>query len=267
MLANGLVRLMKEKATQDLEDRRVAFARAMARIREDAAGMDAYGSGGTAQKILDAMETEYRIRSRLIWQAFARVLAGATIGLSTDVASEAKTRLAQMLDEGSTDMPSYFEEVKRIMSPGPPPQKSLATLRQSVIDRVNTEIDLACLKSSRPSDSAPTVSNVFVGCHGVFHTGSGPITLGPAEHRAIADAIAASKQAIAQDSTLDDKQKNEIGEVVSDLEAEANRSEPNIHRMRSLFFGLAEAVQTLAATPGAYHAVKGAAALFGVTLP
>ena len=100
--------------------------------------------------------------------------------------------------------------------------------------------------------------------------GSGSIevtVVGTQERRAIANAIKASRTAITEDSTLDQRQRDQAGELISDLEAEINRPEPNSHRVRGALLGLAMTVQTLAAAPGAYQLVKGAAALFGLPLP
>ncbi len=269
MLSQDVISLMEKKARHELEDRRVVFERGIAQIKERMAGMDAFSSGGTVRRILDAIDDEYRIRTRLIWQAFARVLSAGGVRLDNDVASRAKTELAQMLDEGSEDIHNYHRELHGIMRSGTPP-KSVAELREAAIKRINTEIDCVCLERSRSPDSTPSVSNLFYQCSGIIQTGSGSITvnsIGHEEHRAITNAIEASKCAIAQDLTLDKKQKDQAGELISDLEAEISRPEPNSLKVRVALLGLAMTVQTLAAAPGAYQLVKGAAALFGLALP
>ncbi len=270
MLDQNVVSVMESKAKHDLDDRRAVFEREMAQIKEEMVALGTLCSGGTVRRILNAMEAEYRIRAQLIWQAFARAFTAAAVTPAAELLSEAKTRLARILDEKSNDMLKYHADLKGIMRGGTPP-KTLETLRQSALDRANTEIDYLGIVSSRQTTpSSDTSNNVFYQCSGIFQTGSGSIILsaiGAEERHAIAEAIEASKRALAADGTVDAKQRNEASELLSDLEAEMERPEPNSQRIRAALWGLAMTVQTLAATPQAYQLVKGAAALFGLALP
>ena len=117
-----------------------------------------------------------------------------------------------MLDQNTEDILSCYGELKGIMRGGTPP-RSVDTLMQSAVERVNTDIDYFGIECSRPTASALNASNyIYYRCSGIFQTGSGSVALsmiGREERQAIEEAIRATKRAIADDTTLDTRQKEQ----------------------------------------------------------
>ena len=70
MLSKDLLNIIEARIKQDLEDRRNLFRREIAQIKEDMVAKNSLYSGATVRLILDAIETEYRVRTAMIWQSF-----------------------------------------------------------------------------------------------------------------------------------------------------------------------------------------------------
>ena len=270
MLSDNLISIINNRVTQELEDRRVLFEREVAGLKEGQVSVGSLYSGATVRLILDAIGNEYRIRTSLIWQAFARALGAADISISDEICSEVKDSLAKMLDANSMDLPKSHQALDRILR-GSSPKKSVEELRTAALERTATDIDYAVLRNPESPGSPPTVLNINQG-YGIIQAGSGSsaslnISVGHEERLEIEKVIKSVRQLLEQPDVLNSTQGSQTKELLSDLEGEIDRSQPNGHRIRGALQGLATIVQTVAAAPLVYQVIKGAAALFGLPLP
>ena len=66
-------------------------------------------SSMTANQTFDAIGNEFRIRVSLVWNAFARALDAKRIVL-TEILAFRNDRLAQLVDQHSTDLAQPFQK-------------------------------------------------------------------------------------------------------------------------------------------------------------
>jgi len=270
MLDTNVVSVVENRVTQDLEDRREAFERELVQLWE---GMNARGtlrSGATVKLTLDAIGNEFRVRSSLIWHAFARAIDAKRIVLSETIGSEVKNRISDLLERHSYDLPKHYQKLKDLMSGSFPP-KSISELSRAGLDRIYTEIDYATLKHSEPSQPSPSIVNIYQS-YGIVQTGASAsasfeIKIGTEERIEIDKALHAVKQVFQQTNLISESKRKETLELVSDVENEIRREKPNVSRIRGALQGLATSIQTIAAASQAYQLLKGAASLFGLQLP
>ena len=109
----------------------------------------------------------------LVWNAFARALDAKRIVLTEILASEIKDRLAQLVDQHSTDLAKHSKKAAEIMPGSSLSRKSLEDLRSAALDRISTEIDYALLKQSTPVEPAPPGAVNIYQTYGIVQTGSG----------------------------------------------------------------------------------------------
>jgi hypothetical protein len=269
MIDAKTISVVEQRVTQDLEDRREVFAREVAQIKEKMNAMGSFYSGATVRLILDAIANEYRVRSSLIWHAFARALDAKGIVLSQETVTDVKKRLASMLYIQSPDLPKHHQELPGIAKGRV--GKSAEELQTAAIVRICTEIDYAALKQSTSSESESGVVNIYQS-YGIVQTGDGSsaslnIALGSEEVHEIEKALESVKQALEQSPSLSSDRRSQALELVSDVTNEIKRQKPNAFRIRGALQGIASTIQTMAAAPQAYQLLKGAAALLGLQLP
>ena len=271
MLSQDLLNIIESRVKQDLEDRRNLFSREINQINRKMQMAHSLHSSATVRSRLDAIENEYRMRTVMIWQSFARALQDQGVVLDKSTSDEVKKLLVKMLDSHSSDLLKHYSGLNGILHILKPPKTS-DELRMSAIERIFTEIDFVCLKHSRPaSPTSPTVVNVYQD-YGIVQTGSGStasvsVTIGTQERHEIEKVIETIHKLLDAQVSLSPEQHTEAIELVKDLEGEIQRPKPNKHRIRGALQGLATTVQTIAAAPEAYQLIKGAAALFGLQLP
>jgi len=270
MIDPDVLSVVEKRVAQDLEDRRGMFEREVAQIKERMAARNAFYSSATVRCILDAIGNEFRVRVSLIWHAFARALDAKGILLTDNLSSEVKERLGGMLDKESHDLPKDHQELAGITR-GPVPGKSLAQLKAAALDRIFTEIEYAVLKQSARTETDSRVVNIYQS-YGIVQSGAGSsasltVKLASEELREIQKAIESVKQVIQESSSLRSDERDQALELVSDVEKETNRDQPNRFRICGALQGLATTVRTIAAAPQAYEVLKGAAALLGLQLP
>lgn len=138
--------------------------------------------------------------------------------------------------------------------------------------RVASEIDFAVAQAGVGTDSATaSISPVTIyQSYGIVQTGAGSlatmtVALGAEERRVIEGALDAVERVI--DAAGDTRELRATVELVRDVRQEMERPEPNSLRIRGALQGIATTVQTMGSAAGAYQLLKGAAALFGLTLP
>lgn len=271
MLSQDLLNIIEARVKQDFEDRRNLFSREVSQIKEEMNFKHSLHSSATVRLILDAIGNEYRVRTSMIWQSFARGLQDQGVLLDKSTSDEVKELLAKMIDNHSSDLLKHYSDLKGILNVLKPPKTS-DELRMAAIERTSTEIDFVCLKHSRPTNlTSPTVVNVYQD-YGIVQTGSGStaslsVTIGTQERHEIEKVIEAIQKLLDARTSLSPEQHTEAIELVKDLEGEIQRPKPNKHRIRGALQGLATTVQTVAAAPEAYQLIKGAAALLGLQLP
>ena len=270
MIDQEVLSVIENRVTQDLEDRRKAFAQEVSQLWGNLSFRGMLRSSATVEQTLGAIGNEFRVRVSLIWHAFARAFGAKKIMISKALASEVKQRLADLLDEGSADLPTQYEKMTQLM-PSVASFKTLQELRSAALERIATEIDYAVLKQSVSEESTPGVVNIYQS-YGIVQTGTGSsaslrIKLGGEEHREIETALKAIETALEQAASLSTIERGQSLELVSDVKNELQREEPNRFRIRGALEGLATTIQTISAAPQAYQLLKGAAALLGLQLP
>ena len=89
-----------------------------------------------------------------------------------------------------------------------------------------------------------------------------------AEHRqALTNALDELRARVEALETTVMPQRAEVVELIDEARSEVRREQPNRLRLGSVLSGIGTAVQTVAATEAAYHALKAAAAMAGIALP
>src|SRR4029077_3046314 len=131
--------------------------------------------------------------------------------------------------------------------------KSFNNLRDAAFERICTEIDYVLLKQTGSSVPKPNVVNIYQG-FGIVQTGTGAsatmtLTLGGEERREIETALKAVEHVLTQATSLSSSERHQALELVSDVNKELTRSEPNGFRIRGALQGLAMTIQTVAAAP------------------
>lgn len=268
MIDPTVLSVVENRVTQDLEDRRRVFSHEVAQIWERMNVRGVLHSTMTATQTLEAIGTEFRVRTSLIWQAFARAFDAKRIMLSETMAVEVKQHIIDLLDRHSADLPERHKMATQLMRR---PLAPIEEPRIAALERIFTEIDFAVLKHSAPTESTPGVVNIYQS-YGIVQTGAGTsasftIRIGGPERREIEEALEAIEQALGQAASLGSVERDQALELVSDVKNELRREEPNGLRIRGALQGLATTIQTVAAAPQAYQLLKGAAALLGLQLP
>lgn len=169
MLDATLVSIAEERASQDIEDRREAFSKEVAQLQSEMSARGLLRSGACGQETVKAIGNELRVRSSLIWHAFARAIGAKPMVLSQATGSEIKERISTLLEKYSPDLPEHYRKLENLL-PGFSPQKSISELKQAALDRIFTEIDYAVLKPSEPSKSSPGMINIIQG-ESIIQTG------------------------------------------------------------------------------------------------
>jgi hypothetical protein len=270
MIDPTVLSVVEKRVTQDIENRLRSFAQEVGQIKRKLQLNGMSNSRGVTKCIQEAIGNEFRVRTSLIWNALARGLDAKRITLSDDKSSELKQHIARMLDTGSGDLRKHYQKLAGIMK-GAIPGKSLEELRAAALERVCTEIDYATLKQSEPAQQNVPAINIYQS-FGIVQTGTGSsaslsISLGSEEISEIKKALEAVKQTIEKSTSLASDERNQIFELVSDIETEIHRDRPNKLKIRGALQGIAMTIQTIAAAPEAYQLLKGAASLMGLQLP
>ena len=122
MLDPSITSVVKNKVTHDVEDRRIAFKQEIEQLWE---GLNARGqlrSGGTIKQTIEAIGNELRIRSSLIWYAFARAIEAKRILFSDIIASAVKKSISDLIDEHSSDLSEHYKKLENLMKGISPPR-------------------------------------------------------------------------------------------------------------------------------------------------
>jgi len=210
MLDTNVISVVENRVTQDLEDRREAFEREVGQLWEQMNARGALRSGATVRLTLDAIGNEFRVRSSLIWHAFARAIDAKRIVLSETIGSEVKKRISDLLERDSYDLPEHYQKLKNLMSSSLPP-KSISELSKAALDRIYTEMDYAMLKHLEPSEPSPSIVNIYQS-YGIVQTGASSaasfeIKIGAEERIELEKAVHAVKQAVEQTNLIGESGK------------------------------------------------------------
>ncbi len=270
MIDSDILAVAESRIAQDLEDRRNAFEHEVGTIWGEMSLNGVLHSSMTIQRTQDAIGNEFRVRCSLIWHAFARAFDAKRLTLNESIVTELKQHVAHKLQRFSDDLSKHYDRAAQLM-PSSPIGKSLDSLRDAAFERICTEIDYVLLKHTASSVPGPDAINIYQG-FGIVQTGTGAsasftVNLGSEERREIETALKAVEQALKQAASLGSSERDQALELVTDVNKELSRNEPNGFRIRGALQGLATTIQTVAAAPQAYQLLKGAAALLGLHLP
>lgn len=252
----------------DLADRKDSFRRRVIRIKEDIAGRGLIGSSIAYQALVDEVRDELRIRAMMAWEVLARVLSSAPLPVDPALTDSVKQILRESWSSNIDDVTAAFEDAATF-GRGHAGLPSIEDYKSQALGRALSEVDLALMRSA--ALPAGTTVNIYQPI-GIVQTGSGAsasmaLSIGEVERHRIKEALGAIREELVMDDLASDQPKGEALELISDIEAELARPEPNHGRVQGALSGLASTIQTLGSASAAYQLLKGAAALVGVTLP
>jgi hypothetical protein len=270
MLSASLMVIARNRIALELQDRQDAHRSAFGDLKAK------YSAKGTlassfAQAALDqAIGAEYRIRAMMIWQVLGRALSGDQFSGSLQVGAQLKSIVEEFLRTGCGDLERDHAFLHGLVRESPH-MRSIDFWRESAYERAASEIDLTLVNVGRVEARGGTVVNIYQPS-GIVQTGIGSTAtwtqnLGASERDTVRRALKAAEQALQGSVGDSNEEMRPVLEVIQDAKAEMDRNQPNVPRLQGAFMTIATTVQALGSAAPAYQLLRGAAALFGVTLP
>ena len=270
MLNASLMAIARNRIALELQDRQDAHRSAFGDLKAK------YSARGTltssfAQAALDqAIGAEYRIRAMMIWQVLGRALSGDHLSGDLQVGAQLKSIVDEFLRTHCEDLEHDHAFIHGLMRQSPN-MRAIEFWRERAYERAASEIDLTLVNVGRVEARGGTVVNIYqpsgIVQTGVGSTASWTQNLGPSERDAVARALEAAEQALQGTVGDSNAEMRPVLEVIQDAKTEMAREHPNVPRLQGAFMTIATTVQALGSAAPAYQLLKGAAALFGVTLP
>jgi hypothetical protein len=260
----------RTRITLDMQDRQDAHRTALANLK---AGYSARGTltSSFAQAVLDeAIGAEYRIRAQLVWQGLARALSGERLSGEPVIGAQLKETVAEFIRTQCKDLERDHAFLLGLTRDSAN-MRSIEYWRERAYDRAVSDIDLALLSACRVETGGGPTIHIYQPC-GIVQTGVGANAtwtqyLGASERDAAQRALDAVKKALQGSAETPNAEMAPVLEVVADAKSELSREQPNVPRLQGAFMTIATTLQALGSAAPAYQLLKGAAALFGVTLP
>src|ERR1700730_15813367 len=109
MIDSDIRAVAESRIAQDFEDRRKVFEYEIATIWSEMSLHGVLHSGMTIQRTLDAIGNEFRVRSSLIWHAFARAFEARQVTLNESIVTELKQHVADKLQSSSDDLSKHYD--------------------------------------------------------------------------------------------------------------------------------------------------------------
>lgn len=267
MIDPSLLSLARTRIKIDLGDRQDANRREFAQEKESFGARGVLTSSFAQAALERFIAAELDIRARVTWHVLGRVISSSDV---CAVAGDLKLVVAESLDAHSDDLKRDLEWTAGLM-PGATHLRSFEQLRERALERIDSEIDIACLSAKRAEAGTSSVVNIYQP-YGVVQTGAGSSAtvtqhFGTEERVRLQSALLAVERALQADEGRNPEAPSDALELIADANTELKRDNPNFLRLRGALMGIATTVQTLGSAAGAYQALKAAAALVGVPLP
>ncbi|HXV80309.1 MAG TPA: hypothetical protein VEG60_10560 [Candidatus Binatia bacterium] len=271
MLDEKILELARKTAGPQLKDLEPRLA-----LNVEALRRRHHGEGALFLYLIGLYQQEVRQRARIVWQNLHRAHVAVDAPLTDSLRADLEEAFRQDLDAEMQKLRPGFD---RAMVGAPKLTKEpdwvtqFTAARDHELERHSGEIDhyVTTLETGKARGAAPGASYNFYGTVGAVMTGANSTAnvvqhIGPGEREQLQQALQAVKQAITEAAELPDRQRTELGEIADEAAAEVEKESPNAHRLMFTLQTLAAAVQGIAAAPGAYQALRSAAAVIGIQL-
>lgn len=271
MIPEDLLVIATDRVRIEFRERRDSFQGEIGRIKGELTRTGSLHSGWAVQRLTRAIRSEYDIRGMLAWQIFSRVLSGEPIPIDQEFSRTLKERIHQLLVVSCGDLEKEYDFVVTKIGIGTP--RPISELRNEVLEKLASEIDISLLgaKRTQAETGVNTIVNIYQP-YGIVQTGAGSTAsfvqqIDPQKLGELQRALDLVQQLVDSRNDLATTEQAQIIEIVSETRAEMVKPSPNVLKIRGALSTLATSVQTLGSASGAYQALKGAAAFFGVHLP
>lgn len=266
MLDERIVKLASKTVNPQLRDldQRLAFG-------AEAIRRKLHGQGSMFVYLMQLYQQEVMRRADIIWRNLHRAhnamgapltdtLRADLVGAFRGDVDAVMQGLWPRFDKDMAGAPKLTKEPDWV--------SQLDAARENELARYEAEIDhyVTSLETASSRGRAPAASYVFHGHVGAVVTGANAVTnvvqnIGAAEREGLRKALEVVKEAIAQAPELEGRPGQELSELADDAAAEIAKESPNTQRLMITLQTLAAAVQGIASAPGAYEALRAAAAI------
>jgi hypothetical protein len=268
MLDQQIVALARKTAGTELKDRDRPLALSVASCRRSRRGR-----GDLHLCIIELYVHEVAARAHAIWRNLHR----AHNSFGSQIADTLRADLVEAFraDFEST-MAHLWPRFEADMKDAPQSAKDpswvdqLTVARHREAERCEAEIEhyVASLEAAR-ARGAPAASYVFQGSIGAVLTGQGAVanvvqSINPDQREALLEALQLVRQAIGAAPEFEERSRRELTEFADEAAGELRKESPNTLRLSLTLQTLAAAVQGIASAPGAYQALRAAAAAIGI---
>jgi hypothetical protein len=233
-----------------------------------------HGHGYLWLNLMDLYAKEVGRRAEVIWRNLHRAHssfgAARTATLHADLVETFRANLYTMLADLRLKFDEHMKEAP-LSSKSPTWVAQLEEACQRELRRYEAEVEhyVASLDAAVARGTPPASTYVIHGNVGALVTGAGAVTnivqnIGASEREALSKALEMVRQVLATAPELAQQDRTELAEFVDEVETELSRERPNTRRLTVTLQSLAAAVQGIANGPGAYEALRAAAAAIGI---
>lgn len=274
MLDPKVTQLVERFISLQFEERTKQLGQDISKSQNDAAIKGMGRSSVVVQLVYDHCARDIELRTLIVWQNLCKILSRAGFVLTDTLADDLKREVTKYADRIYLEPDKRYQDVVRTVGLRTTAQ-TLMNARDNALAKVSAEIDLFVLGLRRQQEAKETQ------CAPIFHFHSpvGTVQTGPnasaqvfqnmstQDRELLLEAIVGLRQALDGIDRLPAHPKEEIIELVEEADKETTKPKPNSTKLRSIFTGIAEAVQTVASLKPAYDALKLSLIPFGIFLP
>lgn len=241
-------------------------------IKVQNAARGSFLSSGTVLQVDEILCRELEARAILVWQAIVRVHKIVGLGTNPDIATYFKDIFNRYNQETLNELLPIFEnETKMIKMSYNSRLPEVANMSK---DKHDIEIDLylATLKDTKEVSATQPATYNFYGNVGAVQSGAGSTAnvvqnLAETDKQEIVNALHEVKLAIQNLTDKEEREINELVEVVDESIEELQKTNPNNTKLYACFNILSGSIQAIANAGPAYQALKNALLPLGIVLP
>ena len=266
MIDPEVSRLARDRIGLRMEERRRRFPDVIRMVEETMAGRGLSQSSVRTNAIQNACDNGAALRLADSWTDLKNVLAAVGVSFTEQLAGDLKGQIGQHV---------ALDDLVRIVNGAAGDDRRFHSSVEHQLRKIGSDIDLYCANLKRAAEQQGRTGQPIYNFHGpVAAVQTGPystasvVQIFGAEHRqALTNALDELRARVEALETTVMPQKAEVVELIDEARGEVRREQPNRLRLGSVLSGIGTAVQTVAATEAAYHALKAAAAMAGIALP
>ncbi len=223
-----------------------------------------------------AYEKEIGRRAQVIWSNLHRAHGshGSALspGLRADFAEVFRADVNAMVE---ALRPRFDEDMKGAPQSAKEPTwiEKFAAARERELERYAAEIEhyVTNLETAAARGAPAGTSYTIHGNVGALVTGAGATThvvqnINSVDREALLKALELVRQAIGAAPEIQEHARRELVELAEEAAGEIEKESPNTRRLSLTLQTLSAAVQGIASAPGAYEALRAAAAAIGINL-